>query len=143
MGLLKSVDNVPGINYYEYRDDDYYGKYTYRAKVTMLGMRHVSYSKDVADLTERITKSKYNYGYTKSERDFIKDNLPLLSKIMEWKVQSKKDKTSTIRGEYNTIAIFSNDLNYLHTLKAIDPFLFVNFTQVQKSNFTKISYVNI
>ncbi len=138
MGLLKSVDNVPNIDFYEYRDDDYYGKYTYRAKITMLGMKHVSYSKDVADLTERITKSKYNYGYTKSERDFIKDNLPLLYKIMEWKVQSKKDKNSTIRGEYNTISIFSNDLNYLLTLKTIDPSLTVKLTEVQKSNFAGV-----
>ena len=138
MGLLKSVDNVPNIDFYEYRDDDYYGKYTYRAKITILGMKHVSYSKDVADLTERITKSKFNYGYTKSERDYIKDNLPLLYKIMEWKVQSKKDKNSTIRGEYNTISIFSNDLDYLLTLKNIDPSLTVKLTEVQKSNFAGV-----
>jgi hypothetical protein len=140
MGLLKSVDNVPGIDYYEYRDDDYYGKYTYRAKVTMLGMKHVSYSKDVADLTERITKGKYSYGYSKPDRVLIKYNLPVLTKLMEWKIQSKKDKISTIRGEHNTIAVFSNDLNYLHTLKAIDPFLVVKFTQVQKSNFTGVKH---
>ena len=140
MGLLKSVDNVPGIDYYEYRDDDYYGKYTYRARITMLGMKHVSYSKDVADLVSRVTHSKYNYGYNKSERDSIKQNLPILSKLMEWKVQSKKDKNSTIRGEYNTIAIFSNDLAYLHALKSIDPNLIIKFTEVQKSNYAGIKH---
>jgi hypothetical protein len=140
MGLLKSVDNLPGIDFYEYRDDDYYGKYTYRAKITMLGMKHVSYSKDVTDLTERVIKAKYSYGYTKSEKDTIKENLPTLTKLMEWKLQSKKDKSSTIRGEYNTIAIFSNDLAYLHTLKTIDPSLLVEYTKVQKSNFAGVKH---
>jgi len=135
MGLLKSIDNVPGVDFYEYRDDDYYGKYTYRAKVTMLGMKHVSYSKDTADLVGRVNNGKYNYGYSKSERVLIKQNLPTLTKLMEWKVQSKKDKNSTIRGEYNTVAIFSNDLAYLHTLKSIDPNLIIEFTEVQKSNY--------
>jgi len=140
MGLLKSVDDVPGIDYYEYRDDDYYGKYTYRAKITMLGMRHLSFSKDLDDLTKRLS-SRFNYGYTKSEIILMKQNLPIMSKLLEWKLKAKQDKLSiTTRIEYNSLSVFSNDLSCLQTLKSIDPSLLVEYTEVQKSNYAGVKH---
>ena len=35
MGLLKSVNDVPGIDYYEYRDGLYYNSHEYRMRVSI------------------------------------------------------------------------------------------------------------
>ena len=43
MGLLKSVKDVPGIDFYEYRDSDYYNKYEYRARFNLVGVRYTWY----------------------------------------------------------------------------------------------------
>jgi len=141
MGLLKSVDNVPGIDFYEYRDQDYYGKYTYRARLSVVGVRQLLFVKDEAELTKRVNKGG-SY-YNKTEKQTIKDNLPILIKLLDWKLQAKKDKKSTLRGEHNTLAVFSNDLSYLKTLEAIDPDLEVDYTEVQKSEYVGIKeFVN-
>ena len=139
MGLLKSIENVPGINFYDYRDYDYYNKYAYRVRITLLGMRQVSYSKNATDLTNRVTNAKYSYGYSNSERNEIRQNLPTLVKIMEWKVNAIKEKKSTIRGEHNSLSIFSNDLAFLHTLDLI-PNISIDYTEVQKSTFAGVKH---
>ena len=136
MGLLKSVENVPGIDFYDYRDDDYYGKYIYRARLSLLGIRQLLFANDVAELTSRVTKGA-GY-YSKAEKQKIKDNLPILSKLLEWKIKSKEDKNCTIRGEHNNLAVFSNDLSYLKTLESIDPSLEVDYTEVQKSEYVGV-----
>jgi hypothetical protein len=138
MGLLKLVDNVPGIDFYEFRDQDYYNKYTYRARLTIIGVRHLLFVSNADELTKR-AESGFSY-YSKEDRQLVKDNLPILSKLLEWKLQAKKDKKSTIRGEHNTLAVFSNDLAYLHTLKLIDPELLVDFTEVQRSEYEGVKY---
>jgi hypothetical protein len=140
MGLLKSVDNVPGIDFYEYRDQDYYNKYTYRARLTLIGTRQLMYVKDGAELVKRVNSASHTYGYAKPERQQVRDNLPILVKILEWKIKSQQDKKSTIRLESNTLAVFSNDLSYLKTLEAIDPSLDVNYTEVQKSTFAGVKH---
>ena len=138
MGLLKSIKNVPGIDFYEFRDQDYYNKYTYRARLTFIGTRQLMYAKDGAELVKRVNSTKHIYGSFKEERQQMKKNLPILVKILEWKIKSQKDKKSTIRLESNTLAVFSNDLSYLKTLEAIDPSLEVNYTEVQKSEFVGV-----
>lgn len=141
MGLLKSVDNVPGIDFYEYRDQDYYGKYTYRARLSVVGVRQLMLVKDEAELIARVNRGG-SY-YNKTDKQAIKDNLPILTKLLEWKLKSKEDKKSTIRGEHNTLAVFSNDLAYLKTLEAIDPLLPVDYTEVQKSEYVGVKeFVN-
>ena len=32
MGLIRAVKNVPNIDYYEYKENNYYNNYRYRAK---------------------------------------------------------------------------------------------------------------
>jgi hypothetical protein len=141
MGLLKSVDNVPGIDFYEYRDQYYYGKYTYRARLSVVGVRQLLFVKDAAELTARVNKGA-GY-YNKADKQAMKDNLPILTKLLEWKLKSKEDKKSTLRGEHNTLAVFSNDLSYLKTLETIDPSLDVDYTEVQKSEYVGVKeFVN-
>lgn len=135
MGLLKSVDNVPGINFYEFRDQDYYGKYVYRARLSVLGVRHLMFSSDEAELAQRAKDKQYGRYYTKADKLKVIDNLPILSKLLEWKIKSKKDKKATVRGEHNTFAAFSNDLVYLQTLQSIDPDLEIDYTEVQRSEY--------
>lgn len=138
MGLLKSVDNVPGIDFYEYRDQDYYGKYAYRARLSIVGVRHLLFVKNEAELKLRVSRGG-GY-YSKADKEAVRDNLPVLIKLLEWKLKSKEDKNTTIRGEYNTLAVFSNDLAYLKTIEAIDPSLSVDYTQVQRSEFVGIKH---
>ena len=141
MGLLKSVDNVPGIDFYEYRDQDYYNKYTYRARLSVIGIRQLLFVKDEVELVARVQKGG-GY-YDKADKQTMKDNLPILSKLLEWKLQAKKDKKSTIRGEHNTLAVFSNDLAYLKTLETIDTTIEVDYTEVQKSEYVGVKeFVN-
>jgi len=134
MGLLKSVDDVPGIDFYEYRDQDYYGKYAYRARLTIVGIRHLLFADDVDELAARVNNVNHNY-YNKADKQEVKDNLPVLSKLLEWKLKAKQDKKSTIRGEHNTLAVFSNDLAYLKSLEAVDPLLKVDYTEVRRSEY--------
>jgi len=138
MGLLKSVENVPGIDFYEYRDQDYYGKYTYRARFSLLGIRHLLFVNTIEELNKCVD-GKPGY-YDKAERAEAKANLPILVKLLEWKIKAKKDKKSTIRGEHNTIAVFSNDLAYLKTLEALDASLEVDYTEVQKSEYVGVKH---
>jgi hypothetical protein len=140
MGLLKSVDNVPGIDFYEFRDQDYYGKYVYRARFTLVGIRHLMFASDIQELEQRAKDKRYGLSYKKDDKLKIIDNLPILSKLLEWKINSKKEKKATLRGEHNTLAVFSNDLSYLQTLEAIDPSLEIDYTEVQRSEYEGVKH---
>ena len=60
MGLLKSVSDVPGIDFYDYRESTYYNKYQYRARFNLFGVRYTWYSKNSADFIRRINNTKKN-----------------------------------------------------------------------------------
>jgi hypothetical protein len=54
MALLKSVDNVPGINFYEYRDREFYNKYDYRMRVKIPCVKYTWYCKKPEDLDTKL-----------------------------------------------------------------------------------------
>lgn len=138
MGLLKSVDNVPNVDFYEYRDQDYYGKYTYRARLSIVGVRQLMFAKTADELADRL-KTKL-FGYKKSDIAEMVNNLPILSKLLEWKIKSKLDKKASFRGEHNTLAVFSNDLSYLLTLRDAAPSLEIDITEVQRSEYEGVKH---
>lgn len=127
MALLKSVDNVPGIHYYEYRMYEYWSRFKYRARLEIPGSRYFHYVSSV-DAWEKRIMSKREVWTTKSADDkqgslddfnaYIARYKPVLEKLLEFKKTVKHNKNEFIvRAEGDTVAIFSNDLQKLHELK--------------------------
>lgn len=144
MGLLKSVENVPGIDYYDFRDELYYNKYQYRARFALEGVRYTWYSKTPEELEKRInTKKPSYYGIRKEDRIAVNDNLETIKQFITWRNQCKIDRTAIIRVEFNTVGIFSNDLALLKSLESLGNGLEVDYTEVQTSKFVGVkTFVN-
>ena len=136
MALLKSVKDVPGIDFYEYRDTIYYNKYQYRARFTLQGVRYTWYSKTPEDLEKRLYNPKpAYYGVRDEDRTTVTYNLETLKKFIAWRNERKIDKNASVRVEFNTVAVFSDDLALLKTLECLGHDLVVDYTQAQTSNF--------
>ena len=144
MGLLKSVKDVPGIDYNEYRDELYYNKYQYRARFVLEGVRYTWYTKTPEELEKRINAKKPSYyGIRKEDRSIVLSNLETIKQFISWRNQRKIDKNASIRVEYNTVAVFSNDLSLLQSLESLGNGLEVDYTQVQTSKFVGVkTFVN-
>lgn len=141
MGLLRSVDNVPGIDYYEYRDNQYYNKYEYRLRATIPCVRYTWWCKSPEDLDTKIEgKVKYYGTIRKEDKQKVVDNALALKSIIKLQ-KEKKQKNLGIRIESETVAIFSNDLA---TLKTVEIELGVqykcDYTQVQTSQYAGIKH---
>lgn len=90
MGLLKSVNSVPGVDLYEYRDQLYFRKYKYRLRLRLEG----------------------------NPRGPCRDNkpgLPLnkINQLRKWMSIREENDTATCRREGGCISVFSNDLQDL------------------------------
>jgi len=143
MGLLKSVKDVPGIDFYEYRDGDYYNKYEYRARFNLVGVRYTWYIKsNIQELVDRLDAPTVGLSYHRIsyERDEVRENLSKLEKFIHWRNDIKKKKTVSIRVESNTVAIFSNDLAELQNIINYIPGIEIDYTQVQKSDFIGVKH---
>jgi len=138
MGLLKSINNVPGIDYYDYRDDDYYGKYKYRVRFCLAGIRYAAYEKNVEGLMKRYNATAGWRVIRKEDRDVVTDNLEHLKQFIEFRNSLKENGTGLTRVEYQKIAFFSNDLGLLKTAESIKPGLYYDYTQVQTTNFVGV-----
>lgn len=141
MGLLKSVDNVPGVDYYEYRDSSYYNKYEYRLRATVPGVRYTWWCKTPDDLDKKIEGKSKNYGTIRSEhKQEVKDNAPALKTVIKWQ-KDKKANNVGIRIEYNTVAFFSNDLTILQKIATeLGTIYKVDVTQSQTSQYAGIKH---
>lgn len=141
MGLLKSA-NVPGIDFYEYRDQEYYGKYIYRARFNLEGIRYTWWAKTIDDIKERLKLTRGYNTINKHDREVLKENIDKIEAYMTWRdthsPKKSTDKKVTVRVEYNTCAVFSNDLQLLKTLDQLYPGVHVDYTEVQTSNFAGV-----
>ena len=143
MGLLKSVSNVPGIDYYDYRDSDYYNKFTYRLRFVMPTIRYIINESTVEGLMKRYNATSGWRVIKDSDRPEVTENLEVLKQLIELRRKVKKDGTATIRLEWNTVSVFSNDLSFLKTVENLKPELEYTYTQVQTNNFVGVkSFVN-
>ena len=143
MGLLKSVDDVPGIDYYEYREYDYWDKFKYRARCKLPGVRFTYYAKNIEEWKERVNKGSYGFRSRLSdkEKDEMLQHETTIEKFLELKKEFKTSKKGTIRIEGDITAVFSNDLQFLHSLKTW--MNNIDFTEVQKSEFAGVKqFVN-
>jgi hypothetical protein len=129
MGLLKSVDNVPGINYIEFRERNYWDKFKYRARLTVPGARYTHNLKSVDDWLKR-AKNFRHIRHEMLDSKTILENTPIIEKFLKFKRKVKASKEIIVRVEGDVIAIFSNDLSELHNLQSwgnID----IDFTEIQ------------
>ena len=83
MGLLKSVTDVPGIHFYEYRDNHYYNKFEYRLRVKIPCVRYTWWCKKPQDLDEKLTGNSKKFGtIRKDDRQTVLDHLEGLKAII-------------------------------------------------------------
>jgi hypothetical protein len=145
MALLKSVDNVPGINFYEYRDREFYNKYDYRMRVKIPCVRYTWFCKNPEDLDTKIKGKFKGYGNIKKEDlPAVTDNIEALKAIIIIQSTRKKHKDLGVRIEGATVAIFSNDLSVLQALEPIIGTRYsYDYTQVQTSEYAGVKlFVN-
>jgi hypothetical protein len=143
MGLLKSIDDVPGIDYYEYRDNDYYNKYEYRARFSLKGIRYTWYTKTIEDFQKRVVSGQSYYGIRPEDRTAVNENLATIMDFITWRNLRKKDKLAMIRIEGDVVAAFSSDLSLLNTLQNLNTNLEIDYKQVQRSAFIGVkTFVN-
>ena len=138
MGLLRSVENVPNIDYYEYKENNYYSKYRYRAKFSITGLSYTNYAKTPGELISRLNES----GYRKVRVDIkalVMEKITELNNFIEWRNSNKKPGYVTFRLENDTMSVYSNDLDLLVTLKDIGP-VSVKITEVQLEQFAGTKY---
>jgi len=138
MGLLRSVENVPNIDYYEYKENTYYNKYNYRAKFTIDGLRFTDYAKTKNDLIERLNEG----GYRRVRPDvkaLVLGNINELTNFIEWRNAHKKSGIVGFRLEHNTASVYGNDLELLLTLKELG-LVTVKITEVKVEQFAGTKY---
>jgi hypothetical protein len=141
MGLLKSVSNVPGIHFYEYRDSQYYNKFDYRLRAKIPCVRYTWWCKKPEDLDEKLLGKSKKFGtIRKEDKKTVIDNLDALKAIILLQ-KGKKSKNLSIRIENSTVAIFSNDLAALTDIeKTLGPKYACDYTQVQTSQYAGIKH---
>jgi hypothetical protein len=120
------------------RDTLYYGKYRYRARLTLNGIGRTWNADSVMEVVKRIRK----YGSAKDLKDMDLDSL---ERFIVWRNKyatplDKADKKVTIRIEGRTAGIFGNDLQLLQTLEIITGSHAVDYTEVDSTTPTGIKY---
>jgi hypothetical protein len=138
MALLKLVTNVPGIDYYDYRDSVYYNKYIYRVRFKMPTIRYIINETSVDGLMKRYNATSGWRVIKDTDRPSVTEDLEALKQLIELRKSFKKDGTAIIRLEWNTASIFSNDLSLLKNIENIKPDLDYDYTQVQTHNFVGV-----
>lgn len=143
MALLKSVTNIPGIDYYEYKDSLYYNKYNYRLKMKIEGVRFTYWCNTIDDLLDKINKKNKRTFLSLKPEDLnkITDNLEALKEFIDIRSEQKLLKSCTIRLESNTISMFSNDLEHLKKIEQrIGQKYKLDYTEVKTFGFSGVKY---
>lgn len=109
-----SSAKLPGIDLIDYRDILYYGKYRYRARVTMPGLAWIHGCDTMLDYLKRLDNNRKYYDPSRIAAIDLDD----IESFIDWRnINAKTNKTCTIRVESNTAGVFSNDLALLQTLR--------------------------
>lgn len=141
MGLLKSVKNVPGIDYYDYRESDYWNKYKYRARFVLEGARLLYFAKDINQFVNRVSNGGYKYSpLGDKDKANILNKTHVFSNLLDLQKTLIKTKEGCVRIENYTVAIFGNDLAKLHEIKKWDSNLSVDFTEAQTGMYAGVKY---
>ena len=138
MALLRSVNNVPNIDYYEYRENNFYNKYRYRAKLTIDGLSYTRYVSTTTALLTRLTGPNRTK-IREHTLNQVMANITELNNYINWRNTHTKSKSVTCRLEMNTVSIYSDDLDLLLTLKDLGV-VTVNITEAQLEKFSGTKY---
>ena len=138
MGLLRSVKDIPNIDYYEYKENNYYNNYRYRAKFRIDGLGITGYAKTPEDLVKQIDSTGYDR-LRVDRKAIIVGNFNEITNFMDWRNSNKKPGTVSFRLEGDTASVYSNDLDLLLTLKELGP-ITVKITEVQLEQFAGTKY---
>jgi hypothetical protein len=138
MALLRSVNNVPNIDYYEYRENNFYNKYRYRAKLTIDGLSYTRYVSTTTALLTRLTGPN-RARIREHTLNQVMAKITELNNYINWRNTHKKSKSVTCRLEMNTVSIYSDDLDLLLTLKDLGV-VTVNITEAQLEKFSGTKY---
>lgn len=138
MGLLRSVNNVPNIDFYEYKENNYYNNYRYRAKFVIDGLSFTNYAKTPGELIKRLNES----GYRKVRPDIkavVMGKINELNNFIDWRNANKNPGLITFRLEHDTMSVYSNNLELLLTLKDLG-LVTVKITEVKVEQFAGTKY---
>jgi hypothetical protein len=138
MGLLRSVKDVPNIDYYEYKENNYYNNYRYRAKFRVDGLSYTSYVKTPEALISRLNETGYRR-ISPGNKALVMEKINELNNFINWRNTNKKPGSVTFRLEGNTASIYSNNLDLLLTLKDLG-LVTVKITEVQIEQFAGTKY---
>jgi hypothetical protein len=138
MGLIRAVKNVPNIDYYEYKENNYYNNYRYRAKFKIDGLCYTSYATTPEDLVKRIDSTGHNR-LRVDRKAMVVGNFNEITNFIDWRNSNKKPGAITFRLEGDISSVYSNDLELLLTLKELGP-ITVKITEVQLEQFAGTKY---
>lgn len=140
MALLRSVNNVPGVHKYEYRDKIYYNKYRYKLHFSLFGSNWLWRVYDERSFDNMVKNRAQNNRWTNTSAQQVKNDLmalkvPLLTfKDLSSQYTGKK-KPMTIRSESGSVSVFSDDLQLLQKfdseMKRVLPTLVTEVHEVQ------------
>lgn len=145
MGLLKSVKGIDNIDYYEYREHQYFNKYDYRLRLKIPCARYTYFCKKQSDLIRKLDTDEINaYWVKKEDRDAVLKNLEALNYLIDLQTKRKILKSFTIRQEGNHVSIFSNEIDFINKItKDLSKKYVLDTSQVQVSSFTGVkTFVN-
>ena len=123
---------TPGVDLIDYRSTLYYGKYNYRARLKLAGLRRTYFADDITDYKRKLSG-------TRIEPNDTGIDLGSIEKFLNWRNTNAKgsNKQAMIRVEGDTAGIFSNDLQLLKTL---EDFASVDYTEIDNTIPTGTKY---
>ena len=142
MALLKLANDVPGVDFIDYRDQNYYNKYQYRVRVKIEHLRR-SYYCTPDEFEERCAKGSFYGKIAPNVLKEIRDNKDSIMKLLEFKQAYRKDRSVTIRMEYDTMSVFHNDLQFLHDSFDNIPNVVTDYSLVETNGYVGVkTFVN-
>jgi len=118
-----------GIDFIDQRSSLYYNKFKYRARFHCKGITLAWFNYTEEEIIDKIEKFKNR---------FVGANSKHIMEFYNWKLETKKNKTATVRIEGEIASVFSNDLDLLKTLEIIGcP---VDYTEVDDTIISGVKY---
>lgn len=125
----------------ESRNKLWYGKYTYRAKFSLIGINRTYACETFLQFLKKLEgnlsdkpNAPWASEWQRRLQNEIKEiELDSIERYINWRTRhTGKRGAALIRSESNTAAVFSNDLALLQTLQSIDSDLIIVYTRVER-----------
>lgn len=134
--LVKST--TPGVDYHEFRDSLYYGKYEYKVVVDSPGMRLAYLAKNMQDLLLILSFGERRYMTLRDKTD-VYENMDSIENYYQWSVRFSdmfaNGDIKLRKGDRNRVILFANNLALLQDFENI--FFKVNTVQYTRAICTQ------